>query len=81
MVVPQRAVTEVQGRYLVAVLGAEDKIRIVPVTTGERHGSNWVIRGNLKPGDSVVAEGIQKVRDGISVSPVAYVATNTAHAL
>ena len=81
MVVPQRAVTEVQGRYLVAVLGSEDKIRIVPVTTGERHGSNWVIRGNLKPGDSVVAEGVQKVRDGISVSPVAYISTNTAPAL
>lgn len=81
LIVPQRAVTEVQGRYLVAVVGPDDKVRILPVTAGERYGSSWVIRGDLKAGDQVVAEGIQKVRDGASVSPMAFVTTNGGVAL
>ncbi|MBN8639357.1 MAG: efflux RND transporter periplasmic adaptor subunit [Anaerolineae bacterium] len=75
-VVPQRAVSDVQGRSLIAVVGPEDKVKIVPVTTGERYGGLWVIRGDVKAGDRVVAEGIQKVRDGVPVTPVPYLATN-----
>ena len=70
LLVPQRAVTEMQGRYLVAVVGSDNKVSIRPVTTGERPGQEWVIMGNIKPGDRVVAEGIQKVRDGVVVNPV-----------
>ena len=69
LLVPQRAVTEMQGRYLVAVVGADNKVDIRPVTVGERIGTEWVIGAGLKPGETVVAEGTQKVRPGSMVSP------------
>ena len=62
-----------QGRYLIAVVGADNKVSIRPVSTGERFGQQWVITGNVKAGDRVVAEGIQKVRDGVVVNPVPFV--------
>ena len=72
LLVPQRAVTEMQGKYLVAVVGADNKVSIRPVTTGERVAQEWVIKGEVKPGDKVVAEGVQKVRDGAQVNPVPF---------
>jgi membrane fusion protein (multidrug efflux system) len=68
-VIPQRAVTEFQGRYLVGVVGAENKVAIKPVKVGERFGQLWVIDEGLQAGEKVVAEGTQKVRDGMVVSP------------
>lgn len=73
LLVPQRAVTEMQGRYLIAAVGADKKVSIRPVTTGERVGQDWVISGEIKPGDQVIAEGVQKVRDGALVNPVPFV--------
>jgi membrane fusion protein, multidrug efflux system len=73
LVVPQRAVTDMQGRSLIAVVGADNKVSIRPVTPGERFGPQWVISGNVKAGDRVVAEGIQKVREGAVVNPVPFV--------
>ncbi|MEI9962672.1 MAG: efflux RND transporter periplasmic adaptor subunit [Limisphaerales bacterium] len=73
VLVPQRAVADMQGRRLVAVIGAEDKISIRPVTVGETIGSQWIIQSpGLKTGDRIVAEGIQKVRDGAVVKPVPF---------
>jgi membrane fusion protein (multidrug efflux system) len=72
LLVPQRAVTEMQGRYLVAVVGSDNKVSIRPVTTGERVGPDWVIAGEVKAGDRVVAEGVQKVRDGAQVSAIPF---------
>ncbi len=72
LLVPQRAVSDVQGTNLVAVLGADNKVSIVPVKTGSKFGLLWVIDSGLKPGDRVVAEGIQKVKDGMQVSPKPY---------
>jgi len=69
LLVPQRAVTEVQGRYLVAVVGADNKIAIKQVKATDRYGQLWVIDEGLQFGDKVVAEGIQKVKDGMAVSP------------
>jgi RND family efflux transporter MFP subunit len=73
LLAPQSAVVNMQGRYLIAVVGADNKISIRPVTTGETVGQQWVIKGNVKTGDRVVVEGIQKVRDGMEVNPVPYV--------
>ena len=70
LLVPQKAVTDMQGTYLIAVVGADNKVSIRPVQAGERFGEQWVVRGDLKPGDRVVAEGVQKVRDGVVVNPV-----------
>jgi membrane fusion protein (multidrug efflux system) len=62
-------VSEVQGRYLVAVVSAENKVAIKPVKVGQWFGQLWVIDEGLKAGEKVVAEGIQKIRDGMVVSP------------
>lgn len=72
LLVPQRAVAELQGRKLIALVGADNKVKIVPITTGVVDGEKWVVSGPFKAGDKVVAEGIQKVRDGATVNPVPF---------
>ena len=74
LLVPQRAVTELQGGYQVAVVGSDDKVSVRTVTVGDRVGSEWVIAEGLKPGERVVAEGVQKVRQGAHVNPKPFVA-------
>jgi len=69
LVVPQRAVSELQGGYQVAVVGPDNKVSIKTVTVGDRVGNEWVIPDGLKPGEKVIAEGIQKVRQGAQVNP------------
>jgi membrane fusion protein (multidrug efflux system) len=69
LLIPQRAVTEIQGRYLVAVVGADNKVEIRPVQAGERIGSDWIIDKGLNPGEQVVAEGTQKMHPGMTVTP------------
>jgi membrane fusion protein (multidrug efflux system) len=73
-VVPQRAVQEVQGSYQVVVVGADDTATFRAVKVGPKTGSDWVIDEGLKPGERVVAEGLQKLRDGTKVAPKPYVA-------
>jgi membrane fusion protein (multidrug efflux system) len=73
LLIPQRAVTELQGSYQVALLDSENKVSIQPVEVGERFGSLWIIQKGLKPGDRVVAEGIQHVRAGMQVNPKPFV--------
>jgi membrane fusion protein (multidrug efflux system) len=60
---------------MVAVVGADNKAEIRPVKPGERIDNLWVILEGLKPGESVVVEGIQKVRQGMPVTPKAYAET------
>jgi RND family efflux transporter MFP subunit len=74
LLVPQRAVNELQGSSQVAVVDANNKVNIRFVKVGDRIGSLWVINDGLKPGERVVAEGVQKVRQGMLVKPKAYVA-------
>jgi len=69
VVIPQQAVTEVQGKYLVAVVSTDNKTAIKQVKVGERFGPLWVIEEGLAPGEKVVAEGTQKVREGMVVGP------------
>jgi len=73
LLVPQRSVSEVQGKYMVAVVGADNKVAIRPVKVAERVDNLWVILEGLKPGERVVVEGIQKVRPGMTVAPKAFV--------
>jgi len=68
LLVPQRAVSELQGSYQVAVVEAENKIHLQPVRVGERSGPLWIIQEGLHPGQVVVVEGIQKVREGMVVT-------------
>lgn len=74
LLVPQRAVSELQGGYQVAIVDGENKVNIRTVTVGDRVGSEWVIADGLKPGERVVAEGVQKVRPGMLVNPKPYAA-------
>ena len=69
LLIPQRAVTELQGGYQVAVVGTGNKVEIRSVKPGERYGSLWEIEEGLKPGERVVAEGVQKVKQGMLVNP------------
>jgi membrane fusion protein (multidrug efflux system) len=72
LLVPQRAVTELQGSYRVAVVGDGNKVNIRTVKVGERAGQMWLIEEGLQAGESVVAEGTQKVRPDMVVNPKPY---------
>ncbi len=69
LVVPQRAVSELQGRYQIALVGSDNKVSIRTVQVGDRAGEMWVIQSGLQPGDRVVSEGSSKVREGEMVTP------------
>jgi membrane fusion protein (multidrug efflux system) len=72
LLVPQRAVMELQGSYQVAVVGPDQKVDIRPVKVGQQVGGLWVINQGLQPGDRVVVEGVQKVRPGMVVTATPY---------
>jgi membrane fusion protein (multidrug efflux system) len=69
ILVPERAVTELQGRNFVWVVGADDKAAQRAVKVGETFGANLLILEGLKPGERIIVEGLQKVREGTPVQP------------
>ncbi len=69
LLVPQRAVSELQGRDQIAVVGSDNKIGVRTVEMGDRVGEMWIVNSGLKPGERVVSEGTSKVRDGEVVNP------------
>ncbi len=69
ILVPQRAVSQLQGSFQVAVVGSDDKVQMRPVQPGVRVGSLWQIDSGLQPGDRVVVEGLARVKPGITVRP------------
>lgn len=69
LLVPQRAVTELQGKYQIAVVNENNHVTIAAIETGDRIGQMWVINGPVKAGDRVISEGTSKVRDGMAVNP------------
>jgi membrane fusion protein (multidrug efflux system) len=69
LLIPQRAVTELQGNDQVAVVGSDNKVIIKAVKVGETVGRLWVVEQGLEPGDRVVIEGLQNVKDGAVVNP------------
>jgi RND family efflux transporter MFP subunit len=74
LLVPQRAVSELQGGYQVAAVDNENKVSIRTVKVGARVGPDWIIEDGLKRGERVVAEGVQKVRPGMQVNPKPFAA-------
>jgi membrane fusion protein (multidrug efflux system) len=68
LLIPQRAVSELQGNFQVAVVDADNKVHLQPVKVGDRSGDLWVIREGLQPGQRVIVEGLQKVREGTIVT-------------
>lgn len=70
ILVPQRAVSEMQGSYQIAVVGADNKVELRPVKMGRRVGQRWLVEEGLKAGERIVVEGLQKARQGAVVKPV-----------
>jgi membrane fusion protein, multidrug efflux system len=68
ILVPQIAVIEVQSAYQVAVVSPDNKVSFRPVKVGDKVGGNWLITEGLKPGERVITEGYQRVRDGMTVN-------------
>jgi membrane fusion protein (multidrug efflux system) len=69
LLVPQRAVQEMQGTYSVAVVGGDGTVAFRNVKVGPRMDTLWVIDEGVKPGDRVVVEGLQRIKDGMKVTP------------
>src|SRR6202046_3521757 len=78
--VPQRAVSELQGGYQVAVVDAGNKVDVRTVAVGDRVDNRWIITSGLNAGDRVVVEGVQRMRTGAHVNPKPFVAENQAPA-
>jgi len=70
LLIPQRAVSELQGGHQVAVVGNDNKVSVRPVTVADRVGDLWIVTEGLKPGEQVIVEGVMKVRDGTTVKAV-----------
>lgn len=78
IVIPQRAVTELQGSYYqVTIVNPDNTVEVRSVEPGEKYGSDWVITSGLKKGDRIVVEGSQKVQNGQKVNPQPFVAPPT----
>lgn len=69
ILIPQKAVSELQGNYQVAVVGQDNKVNVRSVKVGDQTGQMWIIQEGLKAGERVIVEGVQKVRDGAVVKP------------
>jgi membrane fusion protein (multidrug efflux system) len=72
LLVPQQAVSDLQGTHRVAVVDGNNKVSIRAVNLGETIGTQWIIRDGVKPGERVIVEGLQKVRQGMQVNPKAF---------
>ena len=72
LLVPQRAIAELQGIYRVGVVGTDNKVAIKVVKLGPQFADMWVVNSGLSQGDRVIVEGLQRLRDGMTVAPVPY---------
>jgi membrane fusion protein (multidrug efflux system) len=69
LLIPQQAVSELQGVYQVGVVGEDNKVTIQTVKLGPLFGDMWVVESGLQPGDKVIVDGLQRVRTGATVAP------------
>jgi membrane fusion protein (multidrug efflux system) len=72
MLIPQQAVSELQGVYQVGVVAPDNKVTVKTVTLGPQFGDMWIVESGLQPGDSVVVDGLQRVKTGMTVAPASY---------
>jgi membrane fusion protein (multidrug efflux system) len=80
ILVPQRAVSELQGSYQVTIVDSENKAHLKTVQVGQQVGNDWLINGGLEPNDRVVTEGLQSAKEGTLVDPQPYKAGATNNA-
>jgi membrane fusion protein (multidrug efflux system) len=72
LLVPQQAVSELQGVYQVGVVGADNKVALKTVKLGPLYGDMWVVESGLQLGESVIVDGLQRVRTGVTVAPTPF---------
>ncbi len=72
LVVPQQAVLELQGIYQVGVVGADNKVTIKTVKLGPQLADVWLVESGLQAGDSVVVDGLQRIKSGMTVAPTPF---------
>ena len=72
LLVPQQAVSELQGIYQVGVVSADNKVTIKSVKLGPQLADVWLVESGLQPGDNVVVDGLQRVKDGMTVAPTPF---------
>jgi membrane fusion protein, multidrug efflux system len=79
LLVPQRAVQELQGQQSVLTVGADNIVQARTVVTGDRVDQRWIVERGLKTGDLIVVDGLQKVHAGTRVTPRASSASTPAN--
>jgi membrane fusion protein (multidrug efflux system) len=79
LLIPQRAVSQLQGMYRVAVVGSDNKVTMRTVTPGPTVGQMWIIQDGLKAGETVMVDGTQKVTPGAAVAPRPFAGTPAAN--
>ena len=72
LLIPQQAVSELQGIYQVAVVGSDNKATIKTVTLGPQSGDMWVVESGLQAGENVIVDGFQRVKTGMTVAPAQF---------
>jgi membrane fusion protein (multidrug efflux system) len=72
LLIPQQSVSELQGIYQVGVVGPDNKVAIKMVKLGPQFGDMWVVESGLQVGDNVVVDGLQRVRNGMTVAPTPF---------
>ena len=78
VLIPQQAVSELQGVYQVGVVGADNKVTIKTVKLGPQSGDMWVVESGLQAGDNVVIDGLQRIKTGMTVTPTPFKDTQTS---
>jgi membrane fusion protein (multidrug efflux system) len=77
ILIPQQAVSELQGVYQIGVVGADNKVTIKTVKLGPQFGDMWVVESGLEVGDNVVVDGLQRIKTGMTVAPAPFKNTQT----
>ena len=77
MLVPQAAISELQGVYQVGVVSSDNKVTIKTVKLGPQFTDMWVVESGLQPGDNVVVDGLQRIKSGMTVAPTPFKDTQT----
>jgi membrane fusion protein (multidrug efflux system) len=72
LLIPQQAVSELQGIYQVGVVGSDNKATIKTVTLGPQFGDMWVVESGLQAGEKVIVDGLQRVKTGMTVAPAPF---------
>jgi RND family efflux transporter MFP subunit len=72
LLIPQRAVAELQGIYQVGLVGPDNKVTIKAVNLGPQIADAWIVESGLQAGDNVIVDGLQRVRNGMTVAPAPF---------